>query len=412
MRKFKEFKNIGNDELINVKKVIKSGTLSGFVGQKGEKFLGGKFVREFENRFSKYIKSKYCISVNSWTSGLITCLGAVGIEPGDEVILSPWTMSACAMSILHWNAIPIFADIDPETFNIDPEQVKKKISRRTKAIMLVDIFGHPAPYKEIIKIAKKNKLRIISDSAQSLGAKYYGKYSGVQADIGGYSFNVHKHLNTGEGGMIITNNKILADRCRKLRNHGENTFLHKNNKKIMKNMIGYNFRMTEIDAAIGMAQLKKLKSLVQKKQTISKKITEGLKKLKGLKTTIVKKNCTSTFYNYALIIDDKIISTKKRKILNDLKNNDVPVNGAYMNLHLLPVFTKKVAHNLKNFPWSLNKKKYLYKKGDCPIAENMNAKNYIGLNMWKYDYSEQDINYIIKKFTKVWSKLKFKKNGN
>ena len=114
------------------------------------------------------------------------------------------------MSILHWNAIPVFADIDPETFNIDPEQIKKKISK-TKAIMVVDIFGHPAPYKEI-RNCKKNKLKVISDSAQSLGAKYYGKYSGVQADIGGYSFNVHKHLNTGEGGMIITNNKILADR--------------------------------------------------------------------------------------------------------------------------------------------------------------------------------------------------------
>ena len=283
MRKFKEFKNIGNEELTNIKKVIKSGVLSGFVGQKGDKFLGGKFVREFEYRFSKYIKSKYCISVNSWTSGLITCLGAIGIEPGDEVILSPWTMSACAISILHWNAIPVFADIDPETFNIDPEQIKKRISKKTKAIMLVDIFGHPAPYKEIIKIAKKNNLKIISDSAQSLGAKYYGKYSGVHADIGGYSFNVHKHLNTGEGGMIITNNKRLADRCRKLRNHGENTFIDQNKSKIMKNIIGYNFRMTEIDAAIGLAQLTKLRSTI-KKQMIAKKGIQRLKRLRGLKT--------------------------------------------------------------------------------------------------------------------------------
>ncbi len=412
MRKFREFKNIGNDDFKNIKKVFNSGILSGFVGQKGEKFLGGKFVREFEGKFSKYIKSKYCISVNSWTSGLITCLGAIGIEPGDEVILSPWTMSACAMSILHWNAIPVFADIDPETFNIDPEQIKKKISKKTKAIMVVDIFGHPAPYKEIIEIAKKNKLKVISDSAQSLGAKYYGKYSGVQADIGGYSFNVHKHLNTGEGGMIITNNRILANRCRKLRNHGENLIINKDKKKLMKNMIGYNFRMTEIDAAIGLAQLKKLKSTINKKKKIAKKISNGLKNLKGLKIPLIKKNCTSTFYNYALIIDDKIIVSNKKKIIKELRLNGIPVNGTYMNLHLLPIFTKKVAYNLKNFPWSLNKKKYSYKKGDCPVAERMNEKHYLGLNMWKYDYTEKDIRYIINKFKEVWIKLKIKKNGN
>ena len=408
MIKFKEFNNLDKSELENIKKVLDSKVLSGFLGQKGDNFLGGKYVRRFENKFKEYVKCKYSISVNSWTSGLIACVGSIGVEPGDEIILSPWTMSACAMSILHWNCIPIFADIDPQTFNIDPKSIEKNITKKTKAIMVIDIFGHPAPYKEILKIAKKNKLRVISDSAQSLGAKYYGKHSGIQSDIGGYSFNVHKHLNTGEGGMIVTNNKLLAERCRILRNHGENIMNNSIKKSSMKNMIGFNFRMTEIESAIGLAQLKKLKYVVKSKQLIAKKLNVGLDKLKGLKIPKINKNCTSTYYNYALIIDDKIIKTSKKDIIKKLRSNNIPVSGSYMNLHLLPIFKKQVGYGTNKFPWSLNKKKYEYKKGDCPIAENMNDKWYIGLNMWKYDYNNSDINYIVNSFKKVWSSLKFK----
>lgn len=407
MQKFRIFNNFDKCELLNIKQVIKSGNLSGFVGQKGKNFFGGKFIQKFENDFRKFIGCKYSISVNSWTSGLIASVGAIGTKPGDEIILSTWTMSACAMSILHWNAIPVFADIDPETFNIDPQSIEKKITNKTKAIMVIDIFGHPAPYKEIIKIAKNYKLKVISDSAQSLGSKYNNRYSGTQADIGGFSFNVHKHLNTGEGGMIVTNNKELAFKCQMLRNHGENVIQIFHKKKQIQNILGFNFRMTEIEAAIGIAQLKKVKSVVLKKQLIAKKLSKELSKLKGLIVPKVKQNCTSSFYNYALRINDKIIKTKKNKILYLLKKKDLPVNGKYMNLHLLPVFSKKIAYDFKKFPWSINKKKYSYKLGDCPIAEGMNEKWYIGLNMWKYDYSNKDIQYIVKKFREVWSILKF-----
>ena len=140
---FKRYNSIGNKELLAATKVIKKGNLSSFIGAWGNNFYGGEYVRKFEKNCESFFNVKYAVAVNSWTSGLIASVGAIGIEPGDEVILPTWTMSACAMSILHWNAIPVFADIDKETFTIDPKSIVKNISKKTRAILAVDIFGHP-----------------------------------------------------------------------------------------------------------------------------------------------------------------------------------------------------------------------------------------------------------------------------
>jgi dTDP-4-amino-4,6-dideoxygalactose transaminase len=236
-------------------------------------------VQEFEKIAAEYFGVKHAITVNSWTSGLIAAVGALDIEPGDEIIVSPWTMTASATAILHWNAIPIFADIEEDTFNLDPASVEANITSHTKAIMAIDIFGHSADIDALRKIADKYNLKIISDTAQSPGAIYKGKLAGTLADIGGYSLNYHKHIHTGEGGVVFTNNKKLSLKIKMLRNHGENIVNLKDNN--LNNMSGFNFRRGEIEAAIGIQQLKKLKIILKKKQDLSRYMSEKIKNLRG-----------------------------------------------------------------------------------------------------------------------------------
>ena len=181
---FKRYNSIGTEELDAVTKVLKSGVLSKFLGAWHEDFYGGPKVREFEAACKNYFDVKHAITVNSWTSGLIAMIGAIGIEPGDEVIVTPWTMSASATAVMHWNAIPVFADIDPETFNICPKSVEANITPYTKAIMAVDIFGQSADIDELMKIANKYNLKVISDTAQAPGAIYKGKHAGTIAHVG------------------------------------------------------------------------------------------------------------------------------------------------------------------------------------------------------------------------------------
>ena len=188
-KEFQIYNTIGIEEERAVKSVLESGVLSQFLGSWHPDFFGGPKVQEFERAWEKYFGVKHAVSVNSWTSGLITAVGAIGIQPGDEIIVSTWTMCASATAILHWNAIPVFADIEKDTFNIDPNSVIKNISPQTKAILAIDIFGHPCDYDALKKIADEYGLKLITDSAQSPGSKYYGNFTGIQSDVGGYSLN-------------------------------------------------------------------------------------------------------------------------------------------------------------------------------------------------------------------------------
>ena len=259
---------IGEEEVKAATSVIKTGELSPFIGAWSNipnvgGFYGGPKVQQFEKELREYFSVKHAITVNSWTSGLIAALGAIGIEPGDEVIVSPWTMCASATAILHWFAIPVFADIEDDTFNLDLNSIKKNINKNTKAIVVPEIFGHPAEINQIMEIASERKIKVISDTAQSPIAKYGNSYAGLNADIGGFSLNYHKHIQTGEGGVLITNNDEYATRMQLIRNHGE-AVVEKMGYKNITNIVGYNFRMGEIEAAIGIEQLKKLEFLVKK----------------------------------------------------------------------------------------------------------------------------------------------------
>ena len=267
-------------------------------------------MQEFERQCEAYFGVKHAITVNSWTSGLIAAVGAIGIEPGDEVIVTPWTMCASATAILHWNAIPVFADIEPNTFNLDPASVEANITPYTKAIMAVDIFGHSADMDMLMAIAVKHNLKVITDTAQAPGALYKGKYAGTLSHAGGYSLNYHKHIHTGEGGILVTDDDAIAEKLQLIRNHAEAVVGDKGVSNL-SNMVGYNFRLGEIECAIGIEQLKKLKGLVASRQHTAERLTQGLLGLDGLQTPIIKPDCTHVYYVYPMVLDvDKLGLTR------------------------------------------------------------------------------------------------------
>lgn len=403
----KRYNPIGAEEVEAAKRVVESGVLSQFLGIWHEDFYGGPKVREFERACEAYFKVKHAVTVNSATSGLIAAVGAIGIEPGDEVIVSPWTMCASATAILHWNAIPVFADIEPETFNLDPKSVEANITPYTKAIMAVDIFGHSANMDALMAIARKHGLKVISDAAQAPGALYKGKYAGTLADVGSYSLNYHKHIHTGEGGILVTDDDELAERLRLIRNHAEAVVGAKGEANLV-NMIGYNFRLGEIECAIGIEQLKKLKALVATRQRAAERLTAGLSGLEGLQTPVVKPDCTHAYYVYPLVLDVEKLGISRVKIFEALIAEGVEgLAPSYANLHLLPMYQQKIAYGSRGFPWvsEICHRDVDYRKGICPVAEELQDKSYLGFAMCLNDLSEEGVDMITAAFRKVWANL-------
>ncbi|SOC16703.1 DegT/DnrJ/EryC1/StrS family aminotransferase [Thalassospira xiamenensis] len=404
---FSRYNPIGQEEVIAAKEVVESGILSQYLGCWDPDFFGGPKVQAFERSCEDYFKVKHAITFNSWTSGLVAAVGAIGTEPGDEIIVSPWTMAASATAILHWNAIPVFADIEPETFCLDPISVERNISPQTRAIMSVDIAGHSANMDALCEIARKHNLKIISDTAQAPAAKYKGKYAGTLADIGGFSLNYHKHIHTGEGGIAVTDDDDLADRLRLIRNHAE-VVVEDKGVTNLNNMIGHNFRLGEIECAIGIEQLKKLDRMVASRQRIAAKLNSGLSGLEGLQLPSVLDDCTHVYYVYAMKLDIPKLGTSRQTIVEALTAEGVPaLASSYQNLHLLPMYQQKIAYGSNGFPWtsSVCKREVSYSKGICPVAENLHESSFLGFGICSHEFTDEEVNLVIEAFHKVWSNL-------
>ena len=401
---FDRYNTIGIEEKNAVLEVMETGILSDYLAKWGDRFNGGLKVKEFEKQLENYFGVKHAICVNSWTSGLVTAVGALEIEPGDEIIVSPLTMSASATAILHWNAIPVFADVEEDYFCIDPKSIEKNINSRTKAIMAVDIYGQSADMDQINSIARKYNLKVISDSAQAPGAMYQGRFAVTHADIGGFSLNRHKHIHTGEGGIIVTDNDSLAERMKLIRNHAE-VIVQDNCQEKINNMIGSNFRFGEIESAIGIQQLKKLSTFITQRQTVANKLNDGLKGLKGLKIPLTRENSSHIYYYYPLTLDTKYLGVSREKIIEALLSEGVQgVTCGYQSLHLLPMYQKKIAYGCQGFPWSLNNN-ISYQKGICPVAENLYDETFMALQLCLFSLNDEDVDLIITAFHKVWNNL-------
>jgi perosamine synthetase len=400
------YNTIGPEEMAAVQEVLQSGVLSRFLGCWDPDFYGGERVQALEKAWAGYFGVRHAVTVNSNTSGLMAAVGAIGIEPGDEVIVSPWTMSASATAILVWNGIPVFADIEAETFNLDPASVEKNITPRTKALMVPDIFGHAADLDAIMDLAIKYRLKVIEDAAQVPGALYKGRYAGTIGHIGIFSLNYHKHIHTGEGGVCVTDDPVLAERLQLIRNHAE-AVVEGKGVADLSNMIGFNFRMTEIEAAIGLEQLKKLPTLVSQRTAVADRLTDKLRNLEGLSIPVVKAGCTHVYYVYPLVYQQSKTGIKRDTIIAALQAEGVPIAGGYQNLHLLPIYQKRIAYGKKGFPWiaDVYKGQVSYEKGICPVAEKLHDESFLQIGLCSCAFNDHEVDLVIRAFHKVWDNL-------
>lgn len=404
---FARYNPIGEEEATAVQAVMKAGVLSQYIGRWHEDFRGGPKVREFEDAWAKHFGVKHAVSVNSLTSGLIAAVGALDIEPGDEVIVSPWTMSATATAILHWNAIPVFADIDPETFSLDPASVEANITPYTKAIIVADIFGHPAESAALMKIAERKGLKVITDAAQAPGATDGGLFAGTLTHIGGYSLNYHKHIHTGEGGVMVTNDDRLADRMRLIRNHAE-VVVDDMGVTDLSNMVGHNFRLGEIECAIGVEQLKKLTRLVAGRQRAAERLADGLRGLDGLRLPAVRSGCTHVYYLFGMVIDQQVTGVSRSEIVAALRAEGVAgLAEGYQCIHLIPMYQRKIAYGSKGFPWSapFAQREVSYARGICPVAEKLHDSTLMSFAICVNDLPDSDVDLLIAAFQKVWRNM-------
>ncbi len=383
-------------------RVLKKGLLSGYEGRNNELFMGGPEVQQFESEWRDYFGVKHAFAVNSATSGLYCAVGATGCGPGDEVIVTPWTNSASAAAIMGYNAIPVFADIEPDYFNIDPKSIRDRLSEHTKAIMVVNMMGQSADMDPIMEIAREHNLYVIEDAAQSIGAYYKGRLSGTIAHIGVFSLNCNKIIQCGEGGVVVTNDDELAKRVSLIRNHAEAVIGTGMPVGSLINMLGWNYRMTEVEAAISRVQLTKLKSLIEERHKLVKHFTEGIAKLDGLIPSLVRQDCTHVYYRYSIKLDCSKIPVNAQELTNVLNAEGLAFEVGFTPLYMQPLYQKKVVFGDKGCPFSCPYygKNIDYPAGLCPIAERM-QQEVITTETIRPPVTLEDVDEMVEAFHKV-----------
>jgi len=404
---FPRYNTIGEEEKRAVMAVLDDGVLSGFLGTWSAAFYGGTRVLELERDWSAYFGVKHSLTVNSATSGLYSAVGAAGVGPGDEVIVSPYTMTASASAAIVYGAIPVFADIDDETLCITPETIRERLSPYTKAIIVVDLLGHPAEMDEIMKIARQHKLVVIEDAAQVPGAMYKGRHAGTLADIGVFSLNYHKTIHTGEGGVVVTNDDNLADRIALIRNHGEVVVKDKGTEDIV-NVVGFNYRMTEMEAAVGIEQLKKLPSLHPPRVRCADFLTSRLQGFPGLKTSVVREGVVHGYYRYALRFDESIVGVSRDRFVDALNAEGIPMVKGYTEpLYLEPMYQRRIAFGRDGFPWTWPgwKGSVDYSPGSCPVVEQLYYRELMCTDVCHAQTSESDLVDVVNAFEKIYANL-------
>jgi UDP-4-amino-4,6-dideoxy-N-acetyl-beta-L-altrosamine transaminase len=319
----------------------------------------GPKIDEFEKIIAKYCKAHYAVVFSSGTTALHAAAFTAGINEGDEAITTPITFAASANCVLYLNGKIRFADIKKDTYNIDPQHIKKQITSKTKAIIPVDFTGQPCDIDEINDIAQKNKCVVIEDAAHALGAEYKGKKIGGFTDLTVLSFHPVKHITTGEGGMVLTNNEEYYEKLQQFRTHG----ITKNPKKMKKNegpwyyemqMLGYNYRLTDFQCALGISQFNKLDKFIKRRREIVNQYNKAFSDLEEIVTPYEKPDVKSSYHLYIIQLKLEKLKVDRKQIFNALRTENIGVHVHYIPVHLHPFYQE-------NFG---------YKKGDYPLAEN------------------------------------------
>lgn len=314
----------------------------------------GPFVKEFEQKLSASVHRKYGVAVSNGTAALEVAVQALGIGEGDEVIMPTFTIISCAMAVTKAGAIPVLVDSDTHTWNMNVEEIETRITSKTKAIMVVHLYGLPADMDKILALAKKYHLKVIEDAAEMHGQTYKGKPCGSFGDISTFSFYPNKHITTGEGGMVVTNDENLAERCRMLRN-----LCFKKDVRYVHDEISDNYRFTNLQAAVGIAQLERLETFVKRKRDMGRYYTEALKGVKGLQLPIVRtEDAENIYWVYGLLLD-KDISADNRTVQRLLAEEGVGARTFFWCMHEQPVYQKQGLFQNESYPNA----EYLARKG-------------------------------------------------
>lgn len=399
-----ETSTLGDEEKQAALEVLDSGLLSGFRAGPGAGFTGGPRVQKLEQEWAETFGTRQAVAFNSLTSGLYAAIGALGIGPGDEVIVPPLTMSASAVCPLAYGAVPIFADVNPETFCIDPSSVEKKATARTRAIVVVHLFGHPAEMDSLLDIARRNNLAVIEDCAQAPGGSYRGKPLGTLGQIGGFSLNVHKTIQTGEGGVLVTDDEELALRLRLIRNHGE-TAVESLGVERLENTFGGNTRMTEIEAAIASVQLRRLEELTRRRLELAGALDREMASLPGLRPQrVLEPGSRHVYYFYALRYDEKRFGLPRDLFVRAVQAEGIELRSDTARpIYWEPLFQKRIATGKNGFPFTANPHvEYRYPRGLCPVAESIFERELIFGRFCRWPLTLQHVGQVAAAFKKVF----------
>jgi perosamine synthetase len=315
----------------------------------------GPFVREFERKFAERVGRKYGVAVANGSAALDVAVAAVGIKSGDEVIMPTFTIISPAASVVRAGGIPVLVDSDPKTWNMDATQIEAKITERTRAIVIVHIYGLPADMDPVIEVAKKYRLKIIEDAAEMHGQTYRGKPCGSFGEVSIFSFYPNKHITTGEGGMVVTNDEVFADRCSSLRN-----LCFQPQKRFVHEELGWNFRITNMQAALGLAQLERLDEFVVRKRRMGQRYTELLSDMPGLQLPVKRTEYAENIYwVYGLVLKDDL-PFESEEAMRRLSAREIGSRPFFWCMHEQPVFRKAG----------------LFKGERYPVAENLSRRGF------------------------------------
>lgn len=394
------FHSIGERERTLVNEVMDGKLLSGFYGSWGEEFWGGPMVKRLESLWREALDVRHVVSVNSATSGLFAAAGAIGLSPGDEVICPPTTMSATAVAPMFYGAVPVFVDIEDETFCLDLAAVEAAICPKTKAIFVVNLFGHPARLAELRALADRHGIHLVEDNAQGPFAMENGKPAGTIGHIGVFSLNVHKHIQTGEGGLCVTNDDDLALRMQLIRNHGENVVGNVEIAEIA-NTPGLNFRMTELSAAVGVGQIERAEEIIGGRVAIAERLTAGIGQIEGFKVPAVRSDCSHVYYVWTADMDPNALGISRETLLAALHAEGVPAAGGYVPpLYRLPMFRERRAIGRDGFPFAGSNRSYA--DGLCPVAERLHETGFVTFEICGFDPDPDQLDQMVAAFHKVF----------